>query len=74
MEYYVQVDIPKIIKVRAATPEEAIDGALKFLKYPDSMPYRAQIIEEIEAATDAITPPEEEPTRSEEAPPPPSES
>lgn len=67
MEYYVQIDIPKIIKVRAATPEEAIDNALKFLNYPDSMPYQAQIIEEIEAATDTITPPKEEPTGSEES-------
>lgn len=47
-EYYVKVDIPHIIKVNAATPEDAMRDALIYLKYPETQPHSIQIIEQYE--------------------------
>ena len=47
-EYYVKVEVPHIIKVKAATPEEATKNALIFLKYPETQPAAVQVLETIE--------------------------
>ena len=47
-EYFVKVNIPHIIKVKADDAYAAMANALAFLKYSEVQPHDIQIIDEIE--------------------------
>ena len=47
-EFYVKVNIPHIVKVKADDAAAAMANALAFLKYSEVQPHDIQVIDEVE--------------------------